>query len=162
MRPSEVRKLLKRVAIAGSFFALAGLLYLLGMGGALLVYALVAALVLVLMVLIQSGRGGGLAALGGMDSEAVLGTHSATPIAKATYVVGALFIFICMLSARLGLTGRAPQQDQIDQDALPTQQQPKTPATKAPQPPGGEKAKTTNGDAGTQKAADGQQKGKGE
>lgn len=160
MKPSELRKLLKRVALGASFFVLALLLYALGMGGALMVYALLTALVLVLMILIQSGRGGGLAALGGMDSEAVLGTHSATPIAKATYVVGALFIFTCMLTARLGLTGRT-QQDQIDEEALPGQGQ-GVPAAKAPEDTTAGKAKTRGGKAETQKAADGQQKGKSE
>ncbi|MEF8788350.1 MAG: preprotein translocase subunit SecG [Planctomycetota bacterium] len=162
MKPSEVRGYLKRGAIAGSFFLLALLLYLFNLGGALTFYALVTAFVLVLMILIQSGRGGGLAALGGMDSEAVLGTHSATPIAKATYVVGALFVFTCMLAARLGLVGRTSQPDDIAPDQPPAKQQ-KAPAKKAPPVSApGKATKSPSGKAGTQEAAEGQQKGTGE
>ena len=161
MKPSEVRRYLKRIGIAGSFFLLALLLYWLNLSGALTFYALAAAFVLVLMILIQSGRGGGLAAMGGMDSEAVLGTHSATPIAKATFVVGALFIFTCMLAARLGLTNKAPQQGQIDPGALPKQQQ-KAPAKKAPPISDPGDAKSPEGKTQTQEPADEAEKGKSE
>ena len=159
LRPSEVRKYLKRAAIAGSFFVLAFLLYVLGMSGALTFYALVSAVVLVLMILIQSGRGSGLAALGGMDSESVLGTHSATPIAKATYIVGALFIFICMLTARLSLIDQSgPGQSQIDTGALPTQQE-DMPTTSGQAPPGGsmpaDGAGATDGGAATSEGGNG-------
>ncbi len=161
MKPSEVRRYLKRTAIAGSFFLLALLLYWLNLSGALTFYALATAFVLVLMILIQSGRGGGLAAMGGMDSEAVLGTHSATPIAKATYVVGALFVFTCMLAARLGLTGRAPQQGQIDPGALPQQKQ-KAPAKKAPPTSRPGKAKSPGETPDTQEPAGSAEKGQNE
>jgi len=103
MEPEELRKYMKRLAMGGSFFLLALLFYFLGWRKVLTVYAVASAILLVGAILLQSGRGGGLASLGGLDTDALLGTRSATPIAKATYILGALFIFCCMLVARLGL-----------------------------------------------------------
>jgi protein translocase SecG subunit len=103
MEPEELRKLLKKAAVIAAFFALALVFYALRWRGALVVYVLVVGILSVLAILIQSGRGGGLAAsLGGLGGDSLLGTHSATPIAKATYVMLGLFVFVCMLAARLG------------------------------------------------------------
>jgi len=108
MEPEEVRRLIKRIVIIGLFFALALGMYLLGRGGnptwrrLLVAYGVVVAAVMVAAILLQSGRGGGLASIGGLGGDQLLGTRSATPIAKATYVMGALFLFIFMLAARLG------------------------------------------------------------
>jgi len=108
MEPEEVRKLLKRVLVIGAFFALAAVFYVLGRGGGgfwrgvLIAYALIVSLVLVLAILLQSGKGGGLASIGGIGGESLLGARSATPIAKATAVLGGLLLFICMLLARQG------------------------------------------------------------
>lgn len=107
MDPDQLKKLLKRIAITGSFFLLAILLYLLGGSHfalarrLLIAYVLIVTAVMVLAILLQSGRGGGLASLGGLSGDSLLGARSATPIAKATYVMGALFLLICMLIARL-------------------------------------------------------------
>lgn len=103
MEPEDLRKLLKKIAVVAAFFALALVFYALKWRGALVVYVLLVGVLSVLAILIQSGRGGGLAAsLGGLGGDSLLGTHSATPIAKATYVMLGLFVFICMLTARLG------------------------------------------------------------
>lgn len=102
MDPDQFQKLMKRVAIGGSFFVLALVFYLLGWRRLLIGYAMFVTVVMVLAILLQSGKGGGLASLGGMGGENLLGARAATPIAKATYVMGALFLFICMLVSRLG------------------------------------------------------------
>ncbi len=103
MDPEALRGQLKKGAITGAFFALALVFYALGWRTALVAYVIVVAVVAVLAILLQSGRGGGLSAsLAGLGGDSLLGTHSATPIAKATYVMLALFIFICTLTARLG------------------------------------------------------------
>ena len=107
MSPEELRKLLKRAAVIGAFFGLALLFYFLRWTGALTFYVIVVTVLMVGAILIQSGRGGGLASLGGIGGESLLGTRSATPISKATYVMGALFIFICMLVSRMSITERA-------------------------------------------------------
>ena len=106
MQPEELRKQLKKGAFVGVFFAAALLFYVLGWTGALVAYALAVSVLAVLAILLQSGRGGGLAtSLGGLGGDSLLGTHSATPIAKATGVMLALILFICILHARLGASG---------------------------------------------------------
>jgi len=109
MEPEELRKYLKMGAIIAAFFAPPVAFYVLGWGWALVLYAVLVGIVSVLAVLIQSGRGGGLATtLGGLGGDSLLGTHSATPIAKATYVMLALFLFTCMLRATLTERVREP------------------------------------------------------
>jgi preprotein translocase subunit SecG len=86
------------VTVISAFFVLALVFGLLGWRGVLKAYLVLVGLLSVLAILIQSGRGGGLAAsLGGMGGDSLLGARSATPIAKATYVMFGLFIFISLL-----------------------------------------------------------------
>ncbi len=102
MEPEELRKLLKKLAVIGSFFALAFAFYVLRWRTALGIYIVVVGVLAVLAILLQAGRGGGLAAsLGGFGADSLLGAHSATPIAKATYVMLGLFIFIAILASKL-------------------------------------------------------------
>ena len=99
----EILAKVKKAAIIGAFFGLALLFFALGWHAALKIYVIVVGFFATLAILIQSGKGGGLAAsLGGLGGESLLGVRSATPIAKATYLMLALFIFICMLTAILG------------------------------------------------------------
>ncbi len=103
MDPEEFRKQLKKWGIIASFFALALLFFALEWRAMLMAYVLVVGVLAIAAVLIQSGRGGGLAAsLGGAGGDSMLGARSATPIARATYVMLGLFIFICMLMSILG------------------------------------------------------------
>jgi protein translocase SecG subunit len=102
----EQKRLAKRALIVGGLFALAVIFFRLQSRGLLIAYVLMVGVLLVLAILLQSSKGGGLASLGGLGGDSLLGTRSATPIAKATYVMGALLLFICMLLARLGV----PQQ----------------------------------------------------
>jgi protein translocase SecG subunit len=105
----------------------------------------------VLAILIQSGRGGGLAAsLGGVGGESLLGARSATPIARGTYVLLGLFLFICMLLANLGGPGgsaetslldgvevpAAPATDMAPEDSTPAPVAPSTEETGEDQPLG--------------------------
>ncbi len=102
MDPEEIRKLLKKVGIIAAFFALAALFFALGWTAFLVGYAVVVSVVAVLAILLQSGKGGGLStSLGGLGGDSLLGTHSATPIAKATYVMLGLLLFICVLVQRM-------------------------------------------------------------
>lgn len=125
MDPEEIRKVIKRISIIGSFFVAAFLFYLLGRGGrapwpgVLLLYALLVTVVMVLAILVQSGRGGGLAGLGGAGGDSFLGARAATPIAKATYVMGALLLFICMLLARIGTEAGVSRARLLRDDAAP-------------------------------------------
>jgi preprotein translocase subunit SecG len=147
MDPEELRAQLKKAATIGAFFALALVFYALGWRSALVVYVVIVGVLAVLAILLQSGRGGGLSAsLGGLGGDSLLGTHSATPIAKATYVMLALFVFICMLTARMGYSSpeapslipeRAPQAPQ-PRPELPLQEPAapgEAPAEQAPESP---------------------------
>jgi preprotein translocase subunit SecG len=108
MDPEEVRAQLRKWAIIGAFFALALVFYLFEWRTLLIAYVVVVGVLAVLAILIQSGRGGGLAAsLGGVGADSLLGTHSASPIARATYVMLGLFFFISILAARMGVRERA-------------------------------------------------------
>ncbi|MCK4283240.1 MAG: preprotein translocase subunit SecG [Candidatus Brocadiae bacterium] len=128
MDPEEFRATLKKAAIIGAFFALAVLFSFLGWRTALVAYVATVGALATLAILIQSGRGGGLAAsLGGMGGDSLLGARSATPIAKATYVMLGLFLFICMLVARLG-----PAAEEAPGLLAP---EPAAPQAPAPAPP---------------------------
>ncbi len=99
----ELLAKVKKAAILGSFFGLSVVFALLHWSAALKIYVVLVGLFATLAILIQSGKGGGLAAsLGGLGGESLLGVHSASPIAKATYVMLALFLFNCVLIAIVG------------------------------------------------------------
>jgi preprotein translocase subunit SecG len=104
--PEDLRKLIKKWAIISLFFFAAALMYLTGSTTLLIVYVVVIAFVAVLAILLQSGRGGGLSAsFGGVGGDSLLGARSATPIAKATYVMLALFVFNAVMIANLTAKG---------------------------------------------------------
>ncbi len=99
----ELLAKVRKAAIIGAFFALAVVFAIMGWTTALKIYVVLVGLFATLAILIQSGKGGGLAAsLGGLGGESLLGVRSATPIAKATYLMLALFLFNCMLIALVG------------------------------------------------------------
>jgi protein translocase SecG subunit len=60
--------------------------------------------VLIGSVLMQAGRGGGLAAIGGLSDQSALGTQTSTILSKFTYLIGASFIFTTILLTKLTLT----------------------------------------------------------
>lgn len=60
------------------------------------------ALFLILLVLVQRGRGGGLAgAFGGMGGQSAFGTKAGDTFTRITVVVAALWILTCMASIKL-------------------------------------------------------------
>lgn len=84
-------------------------------------------LLMTLVVLLQSGQGGGLAGIAsGGAAQQVLGTRqSPDTLEKATWTLGTLFIVLCVLSNFFIDTGQ-PQESVIQQRAQQeqTQQQP--------------------------------------
>ncbi len=60
--------------------------------------------VLIGTVLMQAGRGGGLAAIGGLSDQTALGTKTSSVLTKFTYLMGASFIFTTILLTKLTLT----------------------------------------------------------
>jgi preprotein translocase subunit SecG len=67
-----------------------------------MVLFLLCSVILVLLVLIQRGRGGGLAgAFGGPGGHSAFGTKTADVFIKATAVLGAIFVVLSLLTAWL-------------------------------------------------------------
>ncbi len=60
--------------------------------------------VLIGCVLLQSGKGGGLAAIGGLADQSAMGTQTGGILAKVTYLVGAIFIVSTLFLTKLTLT----------------------------------------------------------
>jgi preprotein translocase subunit SecG len=68
---------------------------------------LLTAVILTLLVLIQRGRGGGLAgAFGGAGGSSAFGTKTADVFVRATAIVGALFFILSIITAILMRPGR--------------------------------------------------------
>ena len=93
---------------------------------------LLTAVILSLLVLIQRGRGGGLAgAFGGAGGSSAFGTKTADIFIKATAVLGGLFFVLAILTAWLMRTDaptRAPESPPA----------PTAPAEPGPPPPAGQ------------------------
>ncbi|PSQ97941.1 MAG: preprotein translocase subunit SecG [Bacteroidetes bacterium SW_9_63_38] len=92
--------------------------------------ALIAA-VLILVVLLQSGQGGGLSGIAQSGTtRQVLGTRQAPDVLeKATWTLGAIFITLCVLS-NFFIGGEEKQESVIQKRAQESQQQ------QAPSPSG--------------------------
>ena len=91
-------------------------------------------LVMTLLVLVQSGKGGGLAgiAAGGATTQ-ILGARQAPDILeKATWTLAALFIVLCILT-NFTITTEQRQESVIQREAQQTTQ-PVVPAPEAPVP----------------------------
>jgi preprotein translocase subunit SecG len=99
----------------------------------LLTLLILDALVLSLVVLLQSGQGGGLAGLGGATTDTVLGGRQAvTLLTKATWWCGGLFL---VLSLALSLVPRGANSSALQERLRATT--PAAPAPAAPLPIGG-------------------------
>src|SRR5665647_2487986 len=74
---------------------------------------LLTALFLIVLVLIQRGKGGGLAgAFGGMGGQSAFGTKAGDLFTKITIGVAAVWIILCMIMVRLlGVGGGVLSQD---------------------------------------------------
>jgi preprotein translocase subunit SecG len=125
-----------------------------------MVLFLLTAVVLTLLVLIQRGRGGGLAgAFGGAGGSSAFGTKTADVFVRATAVVGAIFFLLSVVTAIL--LSPAKEKTPREPPAVPAPAEPgtgaATPAEKAEKAP--EKAAPTPAEkaAGTpaEKAAGG-------
>jgi len=96
----------------------------------LLVLLILDALLLSVVVLLQAGQGGGLAALGGAGTESVLGGRQAvTILTKLSWWCGGIFLALSLL---LSVMHQGPAandlQQQLRQSAPPTSQAPTGPS----------------------------------
>jgi len=57
-------------------------------------------------ILLQSGKGGGLAAIGGLGDQSAFGTRSSTFLSKITYLIGAAFIVATIFLFKLSIPTR--------------------------------------------------------
>jgi len=101
MEWENLRKVLKKWTYLAVLWGLAFVFYFLRLRTMLLAYMLIMCVVMVLAILLQSGRGGGLAAIGGMGGENILGTRASTPVAKATFAIGILFMIGALLATKM-------------------------------------------------------------
>ena len=72
--------------------------------GVLKALLILTSIILIGAVLLQSGKGGGLAAIGGFSDQSAFGTKTGTFLSKITYLVGASFIFTTILLTKMTLT----------------------------------------------------------
>ena len=72
------------------------------LAGLLMTLMFITALFLILLVLVQRGRGGGLAgALGGMGGQSAFGTKAGDLFTRITIGVAAFWIILCAVSVKL-------------------------------------------------------------
>ncbi len=58
-------------------------------------------------ILLQSGKGGGLAAIGGLGDQTAFGTRTSTFLTKITYLIGAAFIVATVFLFKLSIPTQA-------------------------------------------------------
>jgi preprotein translocase subunit SecG len=64
---------------------------------------------LIVLVLIQQGRGGGLAgAFGGMGGQSAFGTKAGDVFTRVTIIVAAAWIFLCVVTVKWASTDSSP------------------------------------------------------
>ena len=91
---------------------------------------IVTALFLILLVLIQRGRGGGLAgAFGGMGGQSAFGTKAGDMFTRITIGVAAFWIVLCVVSLKLMGGGNSPLATTLGGSAPVNTQQTQGPAS---------------------------------
>ena len=108
--------------------------------GILVVLIALIALLLVGVVLLQSGKGGGLAGLASTGTTQILGARQAPDVLeKATWVLGGLFILLCILTSFTLDTSPAErsviQDGNVQTQTAPAPAGTNTPAVPAPADP---------------------------
>jgi protein translocase SecG subunit len=93
----------KWIAAVVIVFGLLTVFFILGWSTVLKSSLIFACVVLIGCVLLQSGKGGGLAAIGGLADQSAMGTQTGGILAKITYLVGAVFIVATLFLTKLTL-----------------------------------------------------------
>jgi preprotein translocase subunit SecG len=119
------------------------------MYGLLLALHILVCFALILVILLQSGKGGGLAggAFGG-TAQTVFGGRGATDVlTKATMVLGGMFFLTSVALSMMSSGVRAPNRSLMQEEArraLPAAPQQAPPAGSPQQPPAGQTPPSTN------------------
>ena len=66
-------------------------------------------------ILLQSGKGGGLAAIGGLGDQSAFGTRTSTFLSKVTYLIGAAFIVATIFLFKLSIPTKTIGTDVIQE-----------------------------------------------
>lgn len=82
------------------------------------------AIFLILLILVQRGRGGGLTgALGGMGGQSAFGTKAGDVFTRVTMVTATIWILVCMASIKVlhvrGPLDTTPTRTRVDANAVP-------------------------------------------
>jgi len=101
MEPKVARQVKWWSVVVGTF-ALLLLLYSWQMQGMLTAILVLASVLTVLAILMQSSKGGGLAALGGMGEQTPFGSRAGGPLRYVTYFLAGVFLVCVVLLGRLG------------------------------------------------------------
>ena len=100
----------------------------------LLVLLFLTAIFLIVLVLIQRGKGGGLAgALGGMGGQSAFGTKAGDLFTKITIGVAAFWIILCLASGKMLAPPKDPLQQALSEQAAAQKEQPGPAADKTPE-----------------------------
>ncbi len=100
--------------------------------GILVVLIAILALLLVGVVLLQSGKGGGLAGVASTGTTQILGARQAPDVLeKATWVIGGLFIVLCILTS-FTLDTSSTERSVLQDAPLPRQRPPRARRPPAP------------------------------
>ena len=94
---------LKWITTVVIIFGLLAMFYTFNWSGVLKTTLIFSCIVLIGCVLLQAGKGGGLAAIGGLADESTMGTGTGGVLVKVTYLVGAVFIVSTLLLTKLTL-----------------------------------------------------------
>jgi preprotein translocase subunit SecG len=89
--------------------------------GLLMVVLLITAVFLIVLVLIQRGKGGGLAgAFGGMGGQSAFGTKAGDLFTKITIGLATFWIVLCMITVKvLGVGNQGPIDPNLGGNAAP-------------------------------------------
>lgn len=115
-------------------FGLIGIMFYWRLIFGLKAFLLLSCIVLIGTILLQAGKGGGLAAIGGLADQSAFGTRTSTFLSKLTYLVGAAFIIatICLTKlSSMHVIEKAPLRQAAEVPAAPPAGHP--PVEKAPQ-----------------------------
>ncbi len=93
----------KWIATIVIVFGILAIFYINNWSGVLKTTLIFSCIVLIGCVLLQAGKGGGLAAIGGLADESAMGSQPGGVLAKVTYLVGAVFIVSTLLLTKMTL-----------------------------------------------------------
>jgi preprotein translocase subunit SecG len=100
----------------------------------LLVVLCVTAIFLIVLVLIQRGKGGGLAgALGGMGGQSAFGTKAGDLFTKITIGVAFFWILLCLCSGKILTPREGPLDQAMGKTKVEQKEQPGPATGKAPE-----------------------------